>query len=247
MSGSASQENHSIPGYSLSLLGTFSLRKAGNEIPLTGSSQRVLAYIALYGVTNRKVLAGRLWPEAGETRARASLRNALWAVGARAPALIGESQSVVQLAPIVKVDVDRFHGTVREVCNGLRPIHEISVEDVLRNRELLPGMYDDWLEFEKEKYRQLRLHALEAASASLLDAGAFAAALEAAYAAVAVEPLRETANAAVISVHLRENNLIEAMRHYEHFRRQIAAELGVAPSPSLQALLPRQCRNFRSD
>lgn len=231
--------------YSLSLLGSFSLEKFGNAIPVTGIAQRVLAYVGLNGVTNRKVLAGRLWPEAGEVRARSSLRNALWALTSRAPGVLGDSQSVVRLSSSVTIDIDRFRDTAREVCSDLRPIHEISIEAVLFGKELLPGMYDDWLEFEREKFRQLRLHALEAASASLLKAGSYAAALETALAAVAVEPLRETANAAVICVHLRENNVIEAMRHYENFRRQIVAELGVAPSPAMQALLPRQCRNFK--
>lgn len=216
--------------------------KHGRVIPLPGMSQRVLAYVALNGVTSRNVLAGRLWPEANEARARSSLRNALSALGCSAPRVIRESKSVVQLSASVETDVDKFRVTAKDVCGRLKPIQQVSVEEVLGGRELLPGLYDDWLEFERERHRQLRLHALEAASASLLDAGAFAAALETALAAVSVEPLRESANAAVVAVHLRENNLIEAVRHYEHFYSQIMSELGVAPSPSMQALMPRGCR-----
>ncbi|MDE8668420.1 bacterial transcriptional activator domain-containing protein [Pseudarthrobacter sp. H3Y2-7] len=145
----------------------------------------------------------------------------------------------------METDVNKFRDTAKAVCSRLRPIREVPVEEILACQELLTGMYDDWLVFEREKYRQMLLHALEAASASLLEASAFAAALETALAAVSIEPLRESANTAVISVHLRENNLIEAVRHYEYFHNLIFSELGVAPSPAMQALLPRGCRIYK--
>lgn len=237
------EQNHLTPDeYSLSLFGSFSLEKSGIAIPVTGIAERVVAYVALNGETNRRVLAGRLWPDTTEARARASLRNALWTICSRAPNLLSDSPGVVQLSPMVRVDVARFRLTAREICKGFQPIQDMPLEEVLVSKELLPAMSDDWLEFEREKCRQLRLHALEAASASLMKAGAYAVALDAALAAVAEEPLRESANAAVISVHLRENNMIEAIRHYEHFRTQILSELGITPSTAMQALFPRQCR-----
>src|SRR5215210_3933939 len=54
--------------------------------------------------------------------------------------------------------------------------------------ELLPDWYDEWLQFERERYRQVRLHALEALASAFSRAGRHAQAVEAALGAVAAEP-----------------------------------------------------------
>jgi DNA-binding SARP family transcriptional activator len=95
------------------------------------------------------------------------------------------------------------------------------------------------------------MHALEAVSRQLLDAGRFAEALQTAYAAVRAEPLRESAHRIVVRVHLVEGNVGEALRAFEQFRQLLADELGVAPTPEMSRLiagvpgLPGQ-RSYRS-
>jgi hypothetical protein len=64
--------------------------------------------------------------------------------------------------------------------------------------DLLPGWYDDWVLSEAEDWRQLRLHALEALADRLTATGRWGEAADAAGAAVRAEPLRESANAALI-------------------------------------------------
>jgi SARP family transcriptional regulator, regulator of embCAB operon len=46
--------------------------------------------------------------------------------------------------------------------------------------ELLPGWFEDWAVLEAENWRQLRLHALEAAASILAGAGRFGEAVGAA-------------------------------------------------------------------
>lgn len=121
--------------------------------------------------------------------------------------------------------------------DGARPSPDEGEYSWLRSGDLLPGWYDDWVLLERERVRQLRLHALETAAQRLAVRGAHLEALQLAFEAVRLEPLRESAHRAVIAVHLAEGNVIDAVRHYEWFRAVLAAELGVAPSEHLSALV----------
>ena len=104
---------------------------------------------------------------------------------------------------------------------------------------LLPGWYDDWVVFERERLHQLRLHALERTVSVLLGRGRLEIALQVALEAVRAEPLRETSTAALMSVYLAEGNVVDALHRYDVFRSLLAQELGLAPSPRLERLLPR--------
>src|SRR5437867_4028183 len=64
--------------------------------------------------------------------------------------------------------------------------------DVLLHEDLLPDWYDDWVALERERLRQLRVHALEQLCDRLLVAERFGEATEAALAASRTEPLRES-------------------------------------------------------
>jgi DNA-binding SARP family transcriptional activator len=115
--------------------------------------------------------------------------------------------------------------------------------------DLLPGWYDDWVIFERERIRQRLLHALEALSRRLVEAHRCAEAVDAAISAVSADPLRESANRVLIQAHLAEGNLIEARRAYERYRDSLRRELGVEPSEELFDLLRsgfRQGRNYHA-
>jgi DNA-binding SARP family transcriptional activator len=103
--------------------------------------------------------------------------------------------------------------------------------------DLLPDWYDDWVVVEAEDWRQLRLHALDALTERLIASGRYADAAGSALASAKAEPLRETAHAALIRVHLAEGNQAEAMAAFERFRELLRVELGLEPSPMLQALV----------
>ena len=59
--------------------------------------------------------------------------------------------------------------TAREVVDGSERADRDLV-DALRS-DLLPSWYEEWLGIEQERFRQLRLHALEATSDQLLAEG----------------------------------------------------------------------------
>lgn len=103
--------------------------------------------------------------------------------------------------------------------------------------DLLPGCYDDWAILERERMRQRMLHALEALSRAMTASGRYGEAVEAAMMAIGVEPLRESAQRALLQAHLAESNLIEARRDFLSFRDLVRRELGVEPSMELAALV----------
>ncbi len=96
---------------------------------------------------------------------------------------------------------------------------------------------------ERERVRQRLLHALEALSRELARVGRHAEAVESALVAVSAEPLRESAQRALIEAHLAEGNLIGAMRTYDTYRDLVKRELGVEPGCELSGLIRNFCRS----
>ncbi|MEU9152860.1 BTAD domain-containing putative transcriptional regulator [Streptomyces sp. NPDC048417] len=225
----------------LRLFGAFRLEGANGLIAVPASAQRLLAYLGLYRRAPRSVVAGTLWPDVAEEHALGSLRTVLWRLRRmRQPAVRSDGDSLC-LADSVSVDVDDFTRAALRLAGSLQVPDEAPPPLVLlEGGELLPGWDEEWIPPERERLRQLRLHALESLSVRLTVSGRYALALEAALRCVAIEPLRESAHCAVVAVHLAENNVVEAIRHYEAFRRLLREELGLEPSARLSGMFPCQ-------
>ncbi len=194
------------------LLGAFRLRDNEGPVEVSSTAQRVVAFLALQAQPVRRThLAGMLWPEASDQRAGASLRSALWKLRRPGGDLVVSSPTHLALAPQIEVDVHTLCATAHRI-GDLDPRE--AGPDLIQSfqYELLPGWYDDWVILWQERWRQVRLHALEDLSAALVAAGRFLAAAEAAMAAVQAEPLRDASNRALMRVHLAEGNTAEALR-----------------------------------
>ncbi|MEU4192352.1 bacterial transcriptional activator domain-containing protein [Kribbella sp. NPDC026611] len=206
----------------------------GVPVVLNPVEQRVIAFVAWQGrAVNRTFVAASIWPDISEVRAHARLRTALWRCH-RAARLLDGSASDLWLADGVRVDFREMVPRVRRLCEGDGA--DLSPDEL--SRDLLDGWYDDWVLASRERYRQLRLHALDVLCRSLRLAGRYAASLEAAMVAVEAEPLRESAHAEVIELHLAEGNVNEAVRHYHRYAKLLNRELGVPPTAALTRLLP---------
>ncbi len=222
--------------WSLSLLGTFEFRIEGARVELPRAAERLLAFLALqrHGVTRHKV-AGVLWPDVSEDRSLGSLRSALWRLRRCAHDIVDPSDTRLQLSSTTVLDIDMLSRQshqltdAHETWDGSAP----AIDAALFGAELLPGWYDDWVLFERERLRQLSLHGLEALSRRHTSAGRIADAVEAAWRAIALEPLRETAYAALVDAHLAEGNVCEAVRQLRSYADLLERELGVQPSPDL--------------
>jgi DNA-binding SARP family transcriptional activator len=175
--------------------------------------------------------------DAPEYRAAASLRSALWRLHRPAPPVVEASATHLRLSPLVGVDAREMlaeaHALLDPSSQG--QAGQLDVADF--SGELLPGWYDEWVIFERERLRQVRLHALEALCDRLVGEGLFGAAVEAALTAVAAEPLRESAHRALIRAYLAEGNRAEAIHHFRRYRRLLRDELELDPSPEIVDLV----------
>lgn len=221
---------------SLALLGGFELRVDGSPVTVPRSVERLLALLALEGRPHMRLhFAMRLWPDWNEERSNANLRSALWRLRRMGHPLVLSENGRLALRDEVDVDITRL----LTQANALVSRAECP-PDLLDPRplfqDLLPDWYDEWVLIEQERLRQVRLRALEALSLRLSEAGRFADAVEAALAAVHIEPLRESGHRALIHVHLTEGNRGEAFRQYERLRRILQEEIGVVPTFTLEDL-----------
>lgn len=168
------------------LLGHFEVRKAGLPVPVAPGSQRLIAFLALSSTPlARGYVAGTLWPDGTDKRAGANLRTTVWRLGAIGAELVEASPSRLGLCPSVRVDC-------RALVTAARPTRP-SAGTNLPAGDLLPGWTEPWVEVQRERLRHLRAHALENRSREALDAGDLAAAADAARAALATDPTRESA------------------------------------------------------
>ncbi|MDO8149676.1 MULTISPECIES: BTAD domain-containing putative transcriptional regulator [unclassified Isoptericola] len=226
------------PVVAISLLGPFGIDVDGEPVSLPVGAQRLVAMLALRGRLGRSRLAGMLWPDTQEQRALASLRTGIWRVNQAAPGLVAAAHGVVELGLGPDVDVDRLIAASRTLLGD--PDARVQADEgapELGGDELLPDWDDPWLETERERLHQLRLHVLEATAARLAAAGRFGLALEAALAALRADELRESAHRTVISIHLAEGNVGEACRAYDACCTTLRTELGIEPSPTVSGLL----------
>lgn len=216
----------------LHLLGGFALVLSSRPVAIPAPAQRVLALLALRRRPLARVyVAGTLWLGSDEERAGACLRSALCRLQRAHPALVEATRTSVTLAPAVQVDVDAVDAAAQRILDGA--YEPDGLQRLTRSGELLPDWYDEWLEIDRERIRQRRLHALDAACPALARRGRFAEAAEAGLASVAADPLRESAHRALIELHLAEGNLGEARRQFETYRRLARTRLGAEPSPAL--------------
>lgn len=233
-----------VPTTRVALLDGFRLRLAGRTSHSTMEDmprglQRLVAHLGLFDSPARTAIAGHLWPDVPESHAHGSLRSALWRLQKLVPGLIRSTGETLALAENVRVDVWELIAWAHRAMDPHTGVDEVAAPDPGLSGELLPGWYDDWVLLERERFRQLRMHALEALANKLSVAGRFGEAVQAAYAAVQAEPLRESAHRTLVQVHIAEGNLVEAVRAFDAFRTMLSDELGVAPTAAMLRLVSR--------
>jgi DNA-binding SARP family transcriptional activator len=228
-----------VPAPSLRVLGRFELQVASRPVRLPSNAQRVLGYLAVTGRSERRDrLAGQLWGLSTQARANANLRTALWRVRQAHSHVIEGARDLVRLHDRVEVDLQGSDAHARRVLDRRTPSSDLlDVPSRLFEADLLPDWDEDWLLLSRERHRQLRIHALEAISEQLTTCGEYARAIDAAYAAITAEPLRESARAALIRAHVAEGNHTEASHQLTLYQEILVREVGLPPSPRLETLL----------
>lgn len=199
-------------------------------VRLSNPVRRLFVLLAvLGGKVGRGIAAARLWPDQTDTAARSNLRRTLF----QCPTgWIRNSGDEIGLDAAVDLDAAR-QIALRAVAGEPLSLEEI---DVLA-QDLLPGWHEEWLIPFQDRHHVLRVQALEAACRTLTASGQHALAVLAGSAALAAEPLNESAAEALILCHLAQRNRYQARRCYDALAKRLDDELGVSPDPALSERL----------
>jgi DNA-binding SARP family transcriptional activator len=222
----------------LSVLRGFEVRSGLDVIALPFNGQRLVAYLAVRERPQlRATVASSLWLETTDARASANLRTALWKIRQLRDGLVQTTGNYLSLDAEADVDLARLLAQARRLISPSAELDPSDADAEALSGDLLPDWDEEWIPFERERLRQLRVHALEALCRRLSQAGRHGEAIDAGQAAVAAEPLRESGQRTLIAAHLAEGNLCEARRQFGLYREVLWESLRLAPSEDLLAML----------
>jgi DNA-binding SARP family transcriptional activator len=226
------------PAADIRLTGEFELLLDGRRLPIPRSAERVLAYLALADRSvARSRLAGALWLDRSERSASKSLCTALWRLHRAGVDIVTAVADRIRLHPGVVVDVKDLEELACQLIRRPNSDALVRLGLLLEAVELLPDWDDEWVVADRERFRLLRLEAMESAAAALAQHGHLGDALIAALTAVHAEPLRESARRLLIRIQMAQGNHAEAIRSYGEYAALLRAEYGVAPSASIERLI----------
>jgi non-specific serine/threonine protein kinase len=225
------------PSLHIRLFGPFEARL--NDQPLARlrfhKSQSVLALLALRRGTpaERRWLAGLLWPDRLDAQ---MLRNCLSdlrrALGPQADRLTCPTpQSLALDLSRATVDVLAFD---EAIARG--DLSSLEAAVALRRGALLEGCSEEWAFQERQPREQAFLAALEKLAALALEREEVAAAERHLRRAVATDPLRESAQRALMALLATSGNFAAALLVYRELRLHLHRELNVEPDAETQTL-----------
>ena len=225
----------------LRLLGGFELSVDDEPVQLPHQSERLCALLALGGrPLSRSRAATRLWADSCDDKAAANLRTALWSLRKAGSDVVVADGNRLRIPDEVRVDLRDVRRLADQIvraepdCAG-RPTTDLNVDELAA--PLLPEWDEEWLDLERERVRQLSLHALEVECRRLLDAGRLAQAIDTALVAVSGDPLRESAHALLIEAYLQEGNVAAARVQFDRYNETLRRELGLKPTSALYELI----------
>lgn len=186
----------------------------------------------------RTTLAGTLWPEKSEDKARASLNTELWRVrqvlGGMGECLELTRDTVALSLQPEQVDIHRFRLLVKR--GDVLSLEE-AVE--LYRGDFLDGCYADWCLLEREQLRDLWQGALEGLLRHHESRGEIAEAIAFAKHLHVLDPLREEVHRALMRLYAGLGDRPAALAQYLHCKAILQRELGVPPMPETEALFTR--------
>ena len=239
-----------------SLLGPFEVRRGGRPIPLAGAKQRaLLALLALH--PNEVLSSGRLVEElwAGQAPDTAGsalqvyvsqLRKSLEPDGPPYTLLVTRTPGYMLSVAEGERDVDRFSELVhaaREQDAGAASETLREALDLWRGPPLADLAYEPFVQTEAIRLEELRLEALEARIDADLEQGRHRELVGELEALAANHPLRERLRGQLMLALYQSGRQAEALDGYRSFRRLLADDLGLEPSPVLQDLERRILRH----
>lgn len=215
----------------------------------TNRMRSLLAFLVLHcdAAQSREHLAFLLWPESEESQARTNLRQLLHHLRRALPVdcslLVTDNQTVRWRSDrSCTIDVVEFEAAAARAAeaqqNGDVAAAREALEAAARlyQDDLLPELYDDWLQGRRERLRERSADVLSSLTALLEVRGEYPAAIRYATRLVALDPLREASYQTLMRLHLRNDDRSSVLRVYHQCQRNLQRELGVGPSETTRAL-----------
>ncbi len=244
-------------GWDIRLCGPVLVDANGRRLDagLPGRQGRLLfAYLVLNRTRGcpRDELIDVLWPE-GPPAAADSALSALLSKLRRAlgeGVLTGRGELRLRLEGEVAVDIEVSRAAILECETAMEAgDHALAAQrarDALSTdlQTFLPDAEGGWAAEQRRELETLRLRALETlAEAGLRQGGReLGAAEQAARAAIAAAPFRESAHRLLMEVHEAAGNPAEALRAFEELRSLLREELGTTPGPAAMTVFERVLR-----
>ena len=238
----------SLHALEMRLFGPFTVLRHGHPLPRlrTRKGQSLLALLALRAgrAVERRWLAGVLWPESPEAQARYNLRRSLsdlrLALGPEASRLYSGRQSQTLALDLegARVDVIAFDQAIERGDAA-----SLQAAALLYQGPLLEGCFDEWVLSEREARERALADALETLAHDASARADWGTAERYLRRAVGLDPLRETAQRALMQTLVRAGTPAAALQCFRDLRLLLARELMAEPAPETAAVF----RQIRAD
>jgi DNA-binding SARP family transcriptional activator len=243
----------------ISLLGTsrMSWGQQGAPLRLTGPARMLMSFLVLHRnrMHIRERLAGLLWGDFEESRARRCFNTALWRLrkslvperDAASPEVLTVTSYEIgfNTAAPYWLDVAVFDEAARSVLAsrpGSAPaaaVGEFEAALALHGGELLEGCDADWILPERQRLTNAHTAGLQWLMLHHEQTGNPVKAIEIGLGLLHVDPLREDVHRALIGLYCATGQRQKALKQYDYCRDVLASELGVTPAPETELFCRR--------
>lgn len=222
----------------LALLGAPSVTVG--EQPVVVESRKALALLFYLAITDQRQgrdwLATLFWPEQDQSRARASLRQALWLLrnAGLEPWLVTDQDALALLGEYW-CDVHHFQEAIR--ANRIDKALELYRADLLAGFSLRDcPEFDQWHFLQADELRRQLAGALEQWVVRHIEEGEYEQGLTVARRWLVLDSLHEPAHRYLMQLYAYAGQYAAALRQYEECVRLLDHELGVEPEAETVAL-----------
>ena len=216
------------------LLGHLALTDSGQRVEAI-QNPRLIAYLLLNRdrPLERTEVAFTLWPDSSDAQALTNLRRELHALRRALPdaeRLLAVERRTLRWRPAGPFhrDVAAFEDAVEHASQG--GVDALRAAVAMYRGDLLPGVYDDWIEPHRDHLQNKMIETRDALASSLEERREYRAAMEQLSRLVAIDPLEESRYQALMRVAALVGDRTAGLRAYHACVSALRDELGVEPS-----------------
>lgn len=205
----------------------------------TQKAEELFAYLVLHHqhAHPRATLAGLLWPDSDEERAKANLRQTLL----RIRKALGEAECLRFSGGAVQFHFSDFWCDVLEFERALSDFPTESTLALYRG-PFLAGIYEDWALIEQERLQTLYLEALEKLAQVYAERRDYDHAIKTWQRVLHEVPWHEQGHRHLIELYALKGDRSAALRQYEKYAEVVRRELNAEPLPEMRALSEQLAR-----